>query len=68
MKKRAIETFHSTAIEAATIATKANVKKLLLGHYSARYKDVSVFEDEAKGVFKNVIAVNDGDSFDIETL
>jgi len=68
MKKRALETFHSTAIEAATIATKANVKKLLLGHYSARYKDVSAFEDEAKGVFKNVIAVNDGDSFDIETL
>ena len=68
MKERAKETFHSTAIDAATIAFKADVKKLLLGHYSARYKDVTAFENEAQKVFKNVIAVNDGDSFEIEII
>ena len=68
MKDRANETFHSTAKDAATIAIKAKVKKLLLGHYSARYKDVTVFENEAQKVFKNVIAVNDGDSFEIDII
>ena len=68
MKERAKETYHSTATDAATIAFKADVKKLLLGHYSARYKDVAVFEIEAKKVFKNVIAVNDGDSFEITSI
>ena len=66
MKDRATKTFHSTTIDAANIALKANVKKLLLGHYSARYKDVLEFEKEAKTVFENVVAVNDGDIFEIE--
>lgn len=58
--QRAKQTFHSTAKDAATIAKEANVGKLLLGHFSARYKDISVFEKEAKEVFENSIAVNDG--------
>jgi len=48
------QTKHSTAHEAATIAKKAKVKKLILGHYSSRYKDSNVFLDEAKKTFEQV--------------
>jgi ribonuclease Z len=41
---RAAETFHSTAAQAAHIASQAGVKKLLLGHFSSRYKDLSPFQ------------------------
>ena len=51
-KHRAAETFHSTAFQAATIAKLANVKKLLLGHYSSRYKDISPFVEEARNIFE----------------
>ena len=53
-KKRAQQTKHSTAKQAATIADKANVGELILGHYSARYKDLSNHITEAKEVFENV--------------
>ena len=52
---RAKETFHSTARQAATIALKANVKQLMIGHYSARYDDDSVLLKEAKSIFPNTI-------------
>lgn len=61
--QRAKKTFHSTAKDAATIAKEANVGKLLLGHFSARYKDISVFEQEAKQIFNNSFTVNDGQKF-----
>lgn len=51
LKEMADYTGHSTAEEAATIAQKAGVKKLILGHFSNRYSDYSVFTDEARGVF-----------------
>jgi len=63
--ERANATGHSTAEEAATIAEQAKVEKLLLGHFSARYKDVTPILEEAKEVFKNVICVNDGDNFSL---
>ena len=50
---------HVTAKEAAEIAKKANVKKLLLTHFSPRYKDTSQHLDEAKKVFKNTEAAKD---------
>ena len=53
LKDLAKHTGHSTAIEAAMIAEKAKVKKLILGHFSNRYTDYSVFLEEAKVVFKN---------------
>ena len=65
MEDRAKTTFHSTAHQAATIAKKANVELLLLGHYSARYKSSSDFEIEAKEIFENVKAVEDGDLISI---
>ena len=49
----AATTKHATAGQAAKIAEQAKVKKLLLGHYSSRYKDESLFLEEAKPIFKN---------------
>ena len=57
---RAKTTGHSTAREAATIAQKANVKKLMLGHFSSRYPDASVLLNEAKEIFENTILANEG--------
>lgn len=62
---RAAETFHSTAAQAATIALKANVKKLILGHFSARYKDMEAFQLEAAAIFSNTIIPEDGNVFRI---
>ncbi|WP_103864208.1 ribonuclease Z [Aquimarina sp. I32.4] len=58
------KTGHSSAIEAATIAKKANVKKLILGHYSTRYENIELFKEEAKTVFDQVEIADDGDFFE----
>lgn len=50
---------HMTAKDAATIAKKAGAKKLLLTHFSARYRDTSLFEKEAQEIFPNSIAAED---------
>jgi len=57
---RAKETYHSTAKQAATIALKAHVKKLAIGHYSARVHHISSFLKEAIEVFPDTVAVSDG--------
>ncbi|MDT0557664.1 ribonuclease Z [Ichthyenterobacterium sp. W332] len=57
-------TKHSSAKQAATIAKKANVKQLILGHYSTRYDDLSEFKSEAETVFDNVELAEDGKSFE----
>ena len=56
----ALKTKHSTAREAATIAKKAKVNQLILGHFSSRYKDESLFLTEASPIFKNVILAEEG--------
>lgn len=61
----ATKTMHSTAIEAATIAKKAQVRQLILGHYSTRYETISLFKEEAQTVFSNVLLSDDGKSFDL---
>ena len=48
------KTYHSTAEQAALIAKKSNVKKLILGHFSTRYKDLDLFIKESKSIFPNV--------------
>lgn len=53
LKEMADYTGHTTALEAARIARKANVGKLILGHFSNRYGDLSVFTNEAREVFPN---------------
>lgn len=61
--ERAKKTKHSTALQAAQIAMKANVGRLLLGHLSARYTSSEEHLIEAKAVFPNTIVVEDGDVF-----
>lgn len=51
LSEMAQHTGHSTALEAARIARKAQVGKLILGHFSNRYQDLSVFTDEARKIF-----------------
>lgn len=60
---KAKERFHSTTIQAATIAQKAGVKRLLLGHYSARYENILPFQKEASEIFENVTATVEGASY-----
>ena len=54
------EKLHSTALEAAEIAKKAGVKKLLIGHFSARYDDLQPLLDEARSVFPETYLAEDG--------
>jgi len=63
-EKLAKKTTHSTARQAAMIAKEAGVKRLILGHFSSRYDDLSVLKKEAKEVFPNTTLVNDGDVWD----
>jgi ribonuclease Z len=58
------KTMHSTAIQAATIALKANVKNLILGHFSTRYGNIELFKTEAQTVFKNTEIADDGKEFE----
>lgn len=65
-KDKAIETLHSTAAEAATIARQGNVGKLLLGHFSARYKELEPLLEEARMVFSNSYLACEGDTFTLD--
>lgn len=62
---RANETYHSSARQAASIASKANAKKLLLGHFSARYPDLSVLLNEACSVYQNTMLASEGLSVNV---
>ncbi len=66
MKEQAIKTFHSTAADAAKMAVMANAKKLIIGHFSARYKDVYAFEKEAKKTFEATEAAVDGRTYKLK--
>lgn len=62
-KLKALETKHSTAMQAATVARLADVKSLLLGHFSARYKDLAPMLEEARSVFPNANLALEGEEF-----
>lgn len=62
----AAEKFHTTALQAATIAKIANVGKLIIGHFSTRYDDATLLLDEAINVFPNTILALDGKEIEIE--
>lgn len=62
---KAIATKHTTALQAAMIAQKANVGKLVLGHYSARYDEIDAHLAEAKSVFPHAELGTDGGVFEI---
>ncbi len=59
MLPRAIETFHTTARQAGEFANLAQAERLLIGHFSARYKSVEELEKEAKEIFANTTAAKD---------
>lgn len=60
-----IKTKHATSKEAATIAKNAEVGKLILGHYSTRYKTIDLFREEALEIFSNVELADDGKVFEL---
>jgi ribonuclease Z len=60
---RAKDTLHSTALQAANIAKKAEVGQLLIGHYSARYQNLNKLLAEARSVFPNTKLAEDKTHF-----
>jgi ribonuclease Z len=65
MRDRAAERFHSTTKEAATIAQKAMVKKLLIGHFSSKYSTLEAFQQEAREVFPNTDLAIEGVTYEV---
>lgn len=63
---RAAATFHSTCIQAAEIAKKGEVNKLIIGHFSARYRDLQPLLLEAKSVFENTELALEGRKFKVD--
>jgi ribonuclease Z len=68
LSQRAKETFHSTAKQAALIAQAAKVRKLILGHFSSRYDHTAEHINEAKSVFSETVAAEDGMLFNLRKL
>ena len=66
MKEFANITLHSTAKDAAEIAKLAGAKKLIIGHFSARYKKLTPFLDEAKQIFENTEIASEGKTYRVE--
>lgn len=64
-KQQAQETFHSTARQAAQIAQIAQAGKLLIGHFSSRNKRIEELENQAREIFPNTFAVNDGQTYPV---
>lgn len=62
---KARETRHSTAAEAAKVALQAQVRKLIIGHFSARYKDLNVVLNEARNLFPETYLAQEGEIFEI---
>ncbi|MCQ2159112.1 MAG: ribonuclease Z [Bacteroidales bacterium] len=60
--------FHSTTEDAAQCALAAGAGQLLIGHYTSRIREYSVFENECREIFQNTVAAHDGDVFEIPYL
>jgi len=65
LKAQAIERYHTTALQAGQMAAKSGAKKLLLGHFSSKYEDISPFLHEALSVFENVELALEGVTYRI---
>jgi ribonuclease Z len=65
---RAKETFHTTALQAGLIAQKAAVGKLMIGHFSARYKELEPLLEEARIHFPNTVLASEGESTIVSPL
>jgi ribonuclease Z len=66
-QQRAAETYHCTAKQAAQIAQLSGAKKLLLGHFSTRYPDLSDLLAEAQTIFPNSCLSEEGITYPIPT-
>lgn len=64
-REKAFERFHCTTKQAAEIAMKAGVKKLLIGHFSSKYSTLEQFESEAREVFPNTDLAIEGNTYEI---
>ena len=64
-KDKAALTLHSTTLDAATLAKKGRVKKLLIGHFSSRYDDYNVFNTEVASIFENVVISEEGKKIEV---
>jgi len=65
-QEKAIKAMHMSAKDAAFIANNANVKKLILTHFSQRYKTIEEIEDDARDYFPNVHFARDLQKFKVE--
>ena len=65
LHERAEARFHSTTKQAATLAGKAGVKKLLIGHFSSKYDTLEEFESEAREVFPNTDLALEGVCYEV---
>lgn len=65
MLDRAIETYHTTALQAGQVAIEAQAKKLLIGHYSARYKDLKPLLEESRTVFMETQLALEGNWYSV---
>ncbi|HEY0434420.1 MAG TPA: ribonuclease Z, partial [Chitinophagaceae bacterium] len=65
LRERALARFHSTTRQAAMIASKANVKKLLIGHFSSKYDTLEEFEKEAREIFGNTEIALEGVTYKV---
>lgn len=63
---RAKETYHTTAAQAAQLALDANVKQLVIGHFSARYEDESILLNEASAIFPQTILAKENMCIDVD--
>ena len=64
-QKKAFDRFHSTARQAAELAQKAGAGRLLLGHFSSKYQDLSLFYEEASQIFPDVEVSTEGITYEI---
>lgn len=65
LEDRAGKRFHSTAVQAATIAHMAGAKQLLIGHFSSKYEDLTPFQEEATAVFPSTQLAMEGVTYPI---
>ncbi len=65
LRERAEERFHTTTRQAAEIAKKANVQKLLIGHFSSKYDTLEEFEQEAREIFLNTELALEGVAYKV---
>ncbi|SHK82343.1 ribonuclease Z [Chitinophaga jiangningensis] len=63
LEKQAAERFHTTTVQAATLAAAANAKRLLIGHFSSKYTELNFFLDETRPIFPNTDIAEEGVTF-----